>query len=402
MSLSARQFVLDSTVDASVQSGLYQRNPDTTVTLLNSPYDINTYQPYNQVPLPASLVIGTSGGISADLVVGNVTVASGFVLPALVNANGTPFNPFTDDPASDPLPASYTASVLRPQLLGAQGFGDVSIYANGKFLDPASVALQFPAGGSFSVTANLIDLEGQITVPGGSITALAEPTLTSGSLPAAPFALTLGPHAALTADGEWVNDNPLLYPSGNTAPLFINGGKISLTAETTQYSPGLLLAPGSRIDVSGGGQLTTTGALNPGVGGTISLAAEYALDSISAPPSAAAPPRLELGATLSGYGLYDGGTLSLTDAAVCIAVANCSGGNLATLWVSPAELAAGGFSDYQLTADQGGLSVAPGTTVTLKQRNFVLPNNPRWLADQSSLCRLGDPCRCSPISCASL
>ena len=135
--------MLDSTVEASVQSGLYQRNPDTVVPLINPPYDNNTYQPYNQVPLPSSLIIGTSIQINADFVVGNVTIAPEFVLPTLVNANGTPFNPLTDDPASDPLPAGYTASVLRPQLLGAQGFGNVSIYANGKFLDPASVALHF-------------------------------------------------------------------------------------------------------------------------------------------------------------------------------------------------------------------------------------------------------------------
>jgi filamentous hemagglutinin len=385
LSLSAPQFVLDSTVDAGVQSGLYQRSPNKVVPEINPPYDNNTYQPYNQVPLPSSLIIGTSGQISADFVVGNVTIASGFVLPTLVNANGTPFNPLAENPASDPLPASYTASVLRPQLLGAQGFGNVSIYTNGKFLDPVSVALQFPAGGSFSVTASVIDLEGQIAIPGGSITALAEPTLTSAAAPAASFALTLGPHAALTTDGEWVNDNPLLYPSGNTAPLYINGGSVALTALATQSSPGVLLAPGSRIDVSGGGQLTATGALNPGVGGTISLAADYVVGSMSAPPSPSAPPRLELGATLSGDALYDGGTLSLTDGAVCIAVGNCSGGNPATLWVSPAQLAAGGFSDYQLTADQGGLSVAPDTTVILKQSNFVLPANYQGLADRSSL-----------------
>ena len=147
----------------------------------------------------------------------------------------------------------------------------------------------------------------------------------------------MGPQAALTTDGEWVNDNPLLYPNGNLAPLYINGGSVSLTALATQSSPGVLLAPGSRIDVSGGGQLTATGALNPGVGGTIGVAAEYAVGSMTTPPSASAPPRLELGGTLSGYALYDGGTLSLTDGAVCIAVANCSGANPATLWVSPAQ-----------------------------------------------------------------
>ena len=76
---------------------------------------------------------------------------------------------------------------------------------------------------------------------------------------------------------------------------------------------------------------------------------------------------------------------SSRDSAVCIAVTNCSGGDPATLWVSPAQLASGGFSDYSLTADQGGLTVADDTTVTLQQRNLVLPANYDRLTNQSSL-----------------
>ena len=371
--LSAPQFVFDAAADTSVVSGLYQRIPNTSLLAGN-----NYYQPYNHVPQPASLVIGAPGGANSDFVVNNVTIASGSVLPTLRNADGSAFNPFTDDPATDPLPASYTASVLRPELLGAQGFGTVSIYTNGKFLQPASVALEFPAGGSFSATANLIDIEGQITVPSGSITAVAEPT--SVLAPAAQFALTLGPQAALLADGEWINDNPLLYPGGNSAPLFINGGSISLTAySNSSASPGVRLAPGSRIDVSGGGQLTSAGALNAGIGGTISLAAQYTAGAL-----VGAPPRIEMGAALSGYGLFEGGTLAVADGAVCIAVADCST-DPGTLWMSPAQLAAGGFSNYKLTADQGGLTVAPDTIVTLKQQNLILPANYQNLSDQGTL-----------------
>jgi filamentous hemagglutinin family protein len=375
LDLSARQFVLDSSVDASVQSGLYQRNPDASLLTGN-----NTYQPYDALPQPASLAIGTAGGASADFVVGDVTMSSQLVLPTLVNANGTPFNPLTDDPSADPLPASYTASVLRPSLLGTGGFGSVTIYANGKIIEPATAALEFPAGGSFSATASFIDIEGQINAPGGSISATAEETLVPA--PSVPYALIVGPKAQLTADGVWVNDNPLLYPNGNTAPLFINGGSVSLASISNNqtYSPGLELAPGSRIDVSGGGQLTSAGVLNAGTGGRIGLAAEDA-SSIGA----GSPPRLELGAILTGYGIYEGGHLSLTDAAVCIAATNCGAGNPATLWVSPRELASGGFSSYSLTADQGALSLADYTTVVLEQQNLMLPADYGSLSNRGSL-----------------
>jgi filamentous hemagglutinin family protein len=376
LSLSAPQFVFDSSVNTSTVTGIYQRQPDQALP------SGDLYRAYNQVPLAATLIIGSGSPgspVSSNFVVDNVTIASGLVLPGLVNSDGSPFNPLTDDPSTDPLPASYTASLLRPQLLGTQGFGNVSIYTNGKFLQPANVALSLPAGGSFSVMANSIDIEGSIDVPGGTITAVAEPTAVVQ--PAADFALTLGPQAALTANGEWVNDNPLLYPNGNLAPLIINGGAISLTAlsNSNDYSPGIRLAPGSLIDVSGGGQLTNLGELNAGVGGSISVGAETAAGTL-----AGAPPRLELGATLLGYGIYDGGSLSLTDSAVCIAATDCSTGD-SVLWMSPAALASGGFSAYSLTADQGGLNVAAGTTVTLRQQNLVLPRDYQMLPDQTTL-----------------
>jgi filamentous hemagglutinin family protein len=382
LNLSARQFVLDSTVNASVVTGLYQREPGASSSVASGTAGgQNTYEPYDQVPQPAALVIGTKGTATSDFIVDNVTIASGLVLPTLLNADGSPFNPLSEDPATDPLPASYSASVLRPELLGTQGFGSVSIYTNGKFLQPPSVALQFPAGGMFSATANLIDIEGQITVPGGSISATAETTAVTA--PGSQFALTLGPQAALTADGQWVNDNPLLYPNGNTTPLFINGGSVSLSASSNAYSPGVLLAPGSRVDVSGGGQLTSKGTLNPGTGGVIAVSAAYALSG-STDPSNFESPRVELGGTLTGYGLFKGGTLKITDGAECIAVSNCST-DPGTLWVSPSQLATGGFGDYQLTADQGGLTVAPNTTVTLTEQNLQLPVNYQNLTNRSTL-----------------
>jgi filamentous hemagglutinin len=371
LSLSAPQFVFDGTANASAVAGIYQRRPDQTIPLGN------LYRAYDQVPEAATLIIGSPGISGSDFAVGNVTLASTLVLPGLLNADGSGFNPL-----SDPLPASYTASVLRPELLGTQGFGNASISTNGKFLLPANVALELPAGGSFGAYASLIDIEGSIDVPGGIITAIAEPTASGYSTSPPAFALTLGSEAALAARGEWVNDNPLLYPNGNSAPLSINGGKISLTALSNDpgYSPGMRLASGSLIDVSGGGQLTSSGKLNAGVGGSISIGAETTSDTF-----AGAPPRLELGANLRGYGLFNGGSLALTGSGICIAAADCSAGDPTVLWVSPAELASGGFSSYSLGADQGGLNIVAGTTVTLQQQNLVLPSRYQTLPDQGSL-----------------
>jgi filamentous hemagglutinin family protein len=362
--LSAPVFVLDSNVNTSTVSGIYQRQPDTTLAVGT------LFRPYTEVPAAATLVIGGTGGV-----VGNVSVASGLVLPGLVNADGSAFDPLTD-----PLPATLTTSTLRPELLGSGGFGNVSIATNGEFLLPAGTGLSLPGGGSFSVSAGLIDVEGGIDVPGGKISLVASPTLTldltTGNL------LTLGPDASLVTSGLWVNDSPALNPTGNSAPLFVNGGSVSLVTQDSgsTSSAGLRLAPGSLVDVSGGGQLTGGGVLNAGTGGHISIAAEPSGGFFGG-----VPPPIDLEGTLRGYALYDGGTLSLTASSICIAATNCSGGDPTTLWVSPAELGAGGFSSFQLTADQGGLSVLPGTTVMLKQQNLVLPTGYSALADQSSL-----------------
>lgn len=369
LSLSAPQFIFDGAVSTSTAAGIYQRQPDESVPAGS------LYRSYNQVPQAATLTIGTPGSSGGDFAVGNVTIASGQALPGLLNADGSAFNPL-----SDPLPASFTTSLLRPELLGAQGFGNVSLYTNGKFFAPADIALHFPAGGSFSAYASLVDIEGGIDVPGGSIQASAEPTISLQTNPE--FSLTIGPHAALTARGEWVNDNPLLYPNGNSAPLIINGGTVSLSAlsNSNTYSPGLRLASGSLIDVSGGGQLTSSGVLMPGIGGSISIAASSSSGTLGG-----APPRLELGATLRGYGFFEGGSLSLTGAGICVAATDCSAGDPTVLWVSPTELSSGGFSSYSLNADQGGLSVASGTTVVLQQQNLVLPQGYQLLPNRSTL-----------------
>ena len=77
--------------------------------------------------------------------------------------------------------------------------------------------------------------------------------------------------------------------------------------------------------------------------------------------------------------------MSISASAVCIAAADCSAGDPTTLWISPAQLASGGFSSYSLSADQGGLSVAAGTSVTLKQDNLILPGDFAVLRDRPTL-----------------
>ncbi|HUN24796.1 MAG TPA: filamentous hemagglutinin family protein [Steroidobacteraceae bacterium] len=385
LELISPRFVFDASVTANTVAGIYQTQPDSS-----SDWDPTTseYRPYNQVPKGATLEIGSGSGLpdySSDLDVANITVVPGEVLPGLTNADGSPFDPLTD-----PLPDTYTASTLRPDLFGPNAFDNVQLFTNGSFLEPAGQAINLTPGGAFDVTARSIDIQGSINAPGGTIDAIAQPTLISPETQLT-VSLTLGSDASLMAEGAWVNENPLLYPEGNFAPLYISGGSISLKASNPDVDANnpppaigtraiVDLSQGSVIDVSAGGEYTASGSLVAGTGGSIRIAAATPLDS-----EVGAPPLLYLGSALRGYALYDGGSLSLEASSVCIASANCSGSDPTVLWVSPAELSAGGFGSYALQADQGALTVEPGTDVTLQQQNFRLPANFAYLPNAASL-----------------
>jgi filamentous hemagglutinin family protein len=401
LSLSTTAFILDGAVSANTVVGPYQVRPTTPIPTANTPIDQSTwlgeatssgsswsmYRPYNEVPKGGTLEIGTPGiagsGIYDDLVVNNnVIITAAEVLDGLKNADGSAF-----DPNVDPLPADFATSVLQPSLLDA--FQSVAVYTNGKLVEPAGVSLSLAPGGSFTAQAASIDIEGGVDIPSGAISLTAEPTYPEGVSGTYDTALTLGPAASLTATGEWVNESTMLYPVGNAAPLYINGGKISLVAANpgNVAATDLLLKPGSLIDVSGGAQLISSGSLNAGTGGTITIDASTAsvgqgdlLNGTPAPPS-----ELELDATLRGYGLYEGGSLAIGAAGACIAQSGCSNDTYTVVSLTPKFFGSGGFSSYSITAGQNGLSIASGTDLQLVQQNFQLPSDYTTLPDAPTL-----------------
>ena len=171
--------------------------------------------------------------------------------------------------------------------------------------------------------------------------------------------------------------------STNDAPLYLDGGTVSLSA----VDANLHLSPGSLIDVSGGAQLTSQGHVIGGTGGTINLSAATSSGVLYPNPEL----QLDLGATLRGYGISKGGSLSLTAQGICIAASNCSAGDHTMLWLTPNQLSAGGFASYTLKSQQGGLTVEPGTTLKLQQQNWQLPADISTRPDASSLAGIATP-----------
>lgn len=358
VTLAAPRFVFDANVNGSVTTGQYQRMPTGSVNLPST----GLYRSYDEVPLGATLLIGGGGGsASPDFIVGNVTIGSGPSLAQLTNADGSAFDPLK----STPLPAGYSTSVLRPDLFGAAGFNNVTVHANGEIVLPVSSTLSFSGGGSFSAVASNVDLQGHIDAPSGSINAAAQVTVDPA---ASGVALALGSSAALTTRGEWVNDSlSALLGAPTTAALYTAGGSVSLAATDGN----LTLSPGSLIDVSGGAQYTTQRAVIAGAGGSIQLSTAKSSGNFLL----TSPLQLELGATLLGAGISNGGTLSIAARGICIASTDCSGGDAGVLWLAPSRFSTGGFANYKLKGEEAGLVVAPGTTLSLQQENLQLPTD---------------------------
>ena len=86
--------------------------------------------------------------------------------------------------------------------------------------------------------------------------------------------LVLAPGSALVTQGRWVNERDGRAVGDNTAqgPLAIDGGTVTLGA-----AGDLDVQSGSLIDVGGGGQVTSKGALVEGKGGTVDLSTDDTL-----------------------------------------------------------------------------------------------------------------------------
>jgi filamentous hemagglutinin len=380
LKLTSTAFIMDGTVSASTVVGQYQTQPTTAVgsstwvqETTSGITSYSMYRPYDEVPAGPTLLIGAPTGAvgSDDFVTGNITITPGEVLAGLQNADGSAFDPLTD-----PLPASFTSSTLQPGLL--DGFQNIEIYSNGTVTEAPGVSLSLAPGGNFAVQAASVEIDGGgINVPSGTISVAAESTYAELNDPNMDTDLTLGANASLTATGEWINESTALYPNGNSAPIYIDGGKVSLSVASPGYqtaTTSMHLDPGSVIDVSGGAQLTSSGTVNAGTGGSITIDASTSPATTAQLQGSPLPATsLEFGALLRGYGLYDGGSLSISAAGVCIAASNCGAADpTTTLWLTPQFFNSGGFASYGVTADQNGLSLPSGLSLDLIQQNLAL------------------------------
>ena len=352
LSIIAPHVILDGSINGSVEVGPLQRNAPTAVPMGM------LYRWSDQVPLGGQLILGNGGAIS-DLsqseYLGDVTFASGAVLPTLKNDAGVAFDPLTDQ-----LPVDFV-SRLNPALLGAGGVSRLSVYSTGRIDVPAGATLAPGEGGSITLAGGRVDLAGTIDAPSGAVSLIAAPTSFVGD--AGIFA---APGAKIDVSGVWVNDGNAAA-AGQGAPLFINGGSISINAQVGA----LQLPTGVSLAADGGAQRTATGGLVAGNGGAIKIVSLGAT---------------ELGADLEAFSLAKGGSLSLSVPSVCIGASPCAD---ATATVLPPSLFTDqGFSSLSVTANGGSLTVESGTDLELVQKNWTLLPGAATAASAESLAGL--------------
>jgi len=352
VNIQAPDIVLDGSILGSTVRGPLQRYPATAIPT-GAPIDA-------AIPLGAQLTIGNPGGLTSGGSPSDVIFKNGDVLATLTNANGQPF-----DPTTDPLPYPFTTSV-RPDLLGAGGITRLTVAGTGQITLASGTELDPGAGGSVSLIAGRVVLDGAINAPAGSISLQSLPTPTfDGSKPTQEPGVSLGSASELLTAGQWVNDESTVT-SLPAAPLFTSGGSISVSS--TQGS--LQIPQGALLDVSGGAQLTTVGKVQAGAGGSIRVVSKpLAGGSGSALPAVFDP-------TLRGFAMKQGGSLSLTLPSVCVSGSTCT--QKGALQLSPSILTDDGFGSVSISASASGLTVENDVNVHVEQENLaLLPSAPK-------------------------
>ena len=321
------------------------------------------------------------------------------------------------------LPSTNTTdTTLSADSLSQAGFGQISAQFAGNLQVAAGANLSVANGGSISLKVGSADIEGNLTARSGTISVEttstaannAPITLTSPQPPNL-FNLTVGPAAVLDTSGVWVNDTGA-GPEQVVGSAYVNGGSISLKTDTAvracastactglaglgtvalvDITGNIILDQGSKLNLSSGGRVGVTGTFQTdsngravGTGGNLTLetyATGFKAIAGQAPtttlpaatiifagaPATASGTAAALDQTVSAYGFASGGKLLIQAPSIQIVAGDGPQGSGGAVTIPDSFFAGKGFSEYDLTAIAGALTVAPNAQVVLQQQNYL-------------------------------
>ncbi|MBR2688369.1 MAG: filamentous hemagglutinin family protein, partial [Aquamicrobium sp.] len=244
--------------------------------------------------------------------------------------------------------------------LNAQKLGGLDIATRGKISIERDLTLA--DGGSLNLVAPIVDFKAGLTARSGSVS--VSNILKSDLTSAPPMVMTTAGglaqftlHGGATIDtrGQWTNT--LTDPADFSGLAHVDGGSVSFTS-----TQNVILASGSRIDVSSGATLFRNGTTKGGKGGDIAIEANVYTDLSGAPTG-----RLVLDAELRGYGFEGGGKLSVGGSPVLIAD-HAAGLEAGQVFLKP-DFFRKGFSQYTIKGSllsSGNVTVANGTMLSVE------------------------------------
>ena len=331
--------------------------------------NIAAYETHLNGTLAGSTVAGTLQRTAQDRAAGS-TLLIDLNNNNLLGKQAVVFNPsagLTDIGFNETLPrqtegtSEPVALAIDTQLLKRSGITNVNIKTNGTVSLQKDARLDLLENSQLNLSATGFDIQGSITAPSGEVS-LTPVTVGDTLLPSP---ITLGSTAVIDVSGRWVND-VLDSKQGQPLGAIANqGGNVTLSSEQGD----LRLAPGSRIDVSGGAWLDTQSRITAGQGGAIKLTA-------ATHDGGGAPSSLVLDGELSGWGIAEGGALSLSTNEVVIGSAENvpvrTVANTTPLILNPDFFQQGGFADYLIDSNRYGLKVADNIQLKPQQQNLAL------------------------------
>ena len=271
ISLIGSKMILDGFIDGSVSPGKYQ-------TLYPSLEDEALYDAMGlSLPDPGTLEIGdTSIPVyywRGDPVVEEIVVLSSVdVLP-------------DDFTAGDPFPEARNGKTYIPSgIINNSGMGTLRLYSRTGLTVSSDAEIFLPSDGYLEAKARSITIEGEISVPGGSIDLILESNITTDSIISSQDnpeyvsqdelgheRIFLSSGSSLSVAGEVIDNS--LYDSGSNRDYdtgITEGGIISIS-DRTLYGEGVVVQSGASIDVSGGYEIDDSGNVSGGDAGSLDI-----------------------------------------------------------------------------------------------------------------------------------
>ena len=246
------------------------------------------------------------------------------------------------------VPAETRKNLLvSTDLIKQGGFSTLRLFSNDIITIPADTNLQLTGGGAFSgLATSVISVAGNINIVSGHV-----------SFESRESNVQVAPGTQIDVRGRWVNNSPLIFATADNTPLLINGGSVTLSALGN-----VVVGANSRIDVSAGGWVDSNSKLTAGKGGDIHIEST-GMDGGGNPLGS-----VNIQGKLLGYGLFDGGTLSVS--APTIRIGGSPSGIAGEFWFDPASFRQGGFASYNLTG-VNDLEIASGTQIRPQMQNWI-------------------------------